>query len=83
MTNVNWKIVEGAKAGVFVLTYRLCGDGRMWGNGSAFQPARRLQAAPMIARKSAAFSEAPPTRAPPTSGVARISRALSGLTEPP
>ena len=37
----------------------------------------------MIGRKSAAFSEAPPTRAPPTSGTARMSRALSGLTEPP
>ncbi len=40
-------------------------------------------AAAMIARKSLAFSEAPPTSAPPTSAVRRISAALSGFTEPP
>ena len=41
------------------------------------------QSAPMIPRKSAAFSEAPPTSAPPTSGSCRISAALAGFTEPP
>ena len=36
-----------------------------------------------ITLKSAAFRLAPPTRTPPTSGNARIARALDGLTDPP
>ena len=40
---------------------------------------RPPQAARTIARKSAAFSEAPPTRAPPTSATARISRGVARL----
>ncbi len=41
------------------------------------------QAAPAMARKSAADRLAPPTRAPSTSGGASSAAALSGLTEPP
>jgi hypothetical protein len=37
----------------------------------------------MIARKSSACNEAPPTSAPPTSSACRISAALPGFTEPP
>ena len=36
-----------------------------------------------MAPNSFAFSDAPPTRAPSTSGTAKISAALEGLTEPP
>jgi len=57
------------------------GPPRLPGWSPSWRP--RVQAASMIARKSAAFSEAPPTSAPPTSGAARISRAFSGFTDPP
>lgn len=39
--------------------------------------------ASMMAPKSAAFSDAPPTSAPSTLATAKISVALDGLTEPP
>ena len=41
------------------------------------------QAARIIPRKSLAFSDAPPTNAPPTSSACRISAAFEGFTEPP
>ena len=41
---------------------------------------RRLK---LLVNTVTAFSEAPPTRAPPTSLRPRISAALAGLTEPP
>ena len=40
-------------------------------------------AAAMMAPKSAAVSEAPPTSAPSTLATAKIAAALPGLTEPP
>ena len=46
-------------------------------------PKDGAQTARTMRRKSAAFSEAPPTSAPPTSSIARSSAAFVGLTEPP
>ena len=40
-------------------------------------------AAAMMAPKSGAVREAPPTRAPSTLGTAKMAAALPGLTEPP
>jgi hypothetical protein len=37
----------------------------------------------MILEKSSAFNDAPPTKAPSTSGLLNISFALLGFTEPP
>jgi hypothetical protein len=43
----------------------------------------RQAAAEMISAKSEAFSEAPPTRAPLTSGTSKIDAALEDFTDPP
>ena len=50
---------------------------------SAASGAATAGALATIAANSSLFRLAPPTRAPPTSGSARIARALDGLTEPP
>lgn len=67
------------------------------GTRTAFAASARLRVAPCkvrsvgrypaiaatMASKSAALSDAPPTRAPSTSSTEEIAPALAGLTEPP
>lgn len=53
------------------------------GGGAGCQADGAASSAATMAEKSAAFRLAPPTRAPSTSGRAKMAAALAGLTEPP